>query len=891
MTATRVATNFRVLAYDDTSIPQPNPQYYCVADDLSALVVPNQGTSAGAANTGFRSAGLANSPNTIAGQPLFNPPLSDPTLPALNELEFCLLNAAGERVYFGDQAVTMARAEANAGGGGGLFGVLLKVREVHADSVLVPAVSGDPTGSGGTPALGIFQWRVDSGTSWHTVTPQHGPPATRVMLRDPVAGQLASVTSITPIIRDQSFRADLDFAGSVNTGSGGFVAVPWCGAHRVIWRENDHPCYERWMSDESGFGYRTIRKFHELPTLQARGRAAQHWTFYARIIAGHLVLTFVTAGVTMSFDILDPQPVTTVQPGAPGSPIYRAQAATWPSGTVSLQSVGIRVSGGISLLQYAKTVSYDGVAGPLVGSFSRSVFTRRRPPGGTTVTSAPRQGGFTRPKGGGLTWLDSSWSENNYGGQVDYTCHLTGDSQAIDATSTELGVHSPFVTAVIARSSQSSTYLSGPSLDITRACVGDWDIDSAEPPSMVVGEMRLTVDRDLLTGLFTEAGWTPYVKQFNLVSFEVESVSIDTSTVPATRTVGSFDQLFIGYIFTPTDKWSGAQDSERTLVLRDHMQRTVAPAGFIGDDWDAPLDWLALGSGQPLCGGTCWREILRRTVGDWGADEMNGGTDTDRLYFPSSYPFMIDVFIDCVGLYDGVVPLKSAWLVPPKFGSDANGWGSDFDTMEYACRYYGLNPEGTNTSFIYGHLVTLYKAARAVGDSSGVNLYIPDADYIAGDVDKVAMDASRTQDSDMALNNFVGWQQRDELGSLSPAFINAHSRLPPEDPNSQEKTWPRTKLIEPKFNVWPNEMQALTDATMNEFRDRDPATGCITARGYALARLFMVIQLQLGGAHSDTTIGLNGIPLRVRRYGHKGNFESKDFQTLYYFRTLTHSGF
>lgn len=873
--ATRVFTNFRVLAYPASYIPQPNPNYYCVADDLADLVRTDQGAQANKQNTGFAAPGIANTANTNTDQPEFN---------SKSEVEYCLLGARGRRAYFGDQAVTFAKTE------GGTFGLILQVREAHNDDVLETAVTGDPTSSGTSPALPQLLWRVQTGTGWHTVLRRGNPPSTRVMLVSPVANQVAEIISALPHVADQSFRGDLDFAGSATSNSGGFVNFAWgSNSERLLWMENQHPIYQRYISDENGARWKDIRIFYELPKAQMKGTTKQHWTFYVRIIGGHRVFTFEVAGAMLSFDVADPQPTSTPQPGSPNPTNYKIQRAAWRSGTFNVQSYGVRVSVGTALLQYAKILQYDGVAEPLTGTFSRTIFLKRRP------TSTTQGTGYTRAKDSLThTEVESTWSENNYGSQIDYTCTLHGSSLVLSVTETLPGIHTPYVTGVIARSTTSQARPSAAAIDITLACKGTCTIESAEPPDTVVGEARLTVDRAKLNELFSGTSWTANVKQFNIVTIEVKGFYSDGSE-------DSYTQLFEGYVMNPTRDVDGAYSWTGGLVLRDHMQRTIAPAAFIGEEFDAPLDHLILASDDPqiqLRGATCYREILLRAVGSWASEDLNGGPDEDDRYYPVNYPYLIDPGNDIVGLYPDAVPMKEGWVLNPKYGADANSWAQDFERYEHAARYYGPLPEGgTAMYFVYGHLATLYKKAREAGDGDGINLYIADKDYVSGDINKIILAASRQELGDMNYNDFRAWAMRTtgKDAGTTPALIYGHSRLPSDDPNAEENSWRRTKLLEPSILEYapPEAAQVLTEAVMREFRDRDPADITVTARGQLTARLFMVIQCRLDGAQSDTTIGINGIPLRVKRYAHELNFDRSDiddWKTTFYTRTLTTSG-
>jgi hypothetical protein len=138
------------------------------------------------------------------------------------------------------------------------------------------------------------------------------------------------------------------------------------------------------------------------------------------------------------------------------------------------------------------------------------------------------------------------------------------------------------------------------------------------------------------------------------------------------------------------------------------------------------------------------------------------------------------------------------------------------------------------------------------------------------------------------------------LQFFQASLFSGRARVAPEDANSPERSgWARTQVLQQDYI---GEMtddgfaQALAQLILSEFEGIAPRDVTVTLpRGNHKLHWGMKVKPKMQRAKSDTTIGLDGVELRVTGAEHEWNWSGGDalqaFVSVLTCRTLSGNGF
>lgn len=578
-----------------------------------------------------------------------------------------------------------------------------------------------------------------------------------------------------------------------------------------------------------GSDWSTIRTLKDGPTVDLR--QGRYQVSFQRI--GGRMVVGINGDYYHLTDMSKP-----VKPNEDAQPVE----STWPDGPIQINAHNCRIVAGMALLKYASAADV-----PYSASFARRVRRTTYLEPGTTLTT---QHGAWQSVGTGIVVVPVV--DDTY---VTYTATLTANAAGIDT---------PLIMRVMC---VNPANWNEPTYDYKdlRPGVTSCKVTMAMPPVQCGAEATVEIDRAILDNAVP--GWRSYADKYHPVTIAWRWHYDDNSTDAWTRV--KF------YIYSITKNTRSPNDNAMTLTLVDPIQaRMKAPAALI-DHHYPPLDWFWLGlvdsalaadpptqapEGVVYYGAQGAKDIINIALGPAEAARLNGNGEPLR-FFTDQYPLMSMSnpagYLTHLGPIGGPQPpTQNGWYLPAPHGSDAFTWIQQLCEHDHAVCFSGY-PDGTTGNdwpcIIYGRITNIL-AGRST-------ITIPDADYNAGDVNRILKEASIETRPDRDINVFYAWANIpnvDGLNGLLPAIRMAEDRLLADDPNRAELTWERYLVMKGDLLGLPTVAETAVRLLALEMRFRNMIFPKVTIRGDAARQWGDKVNFNMSGANSDTYLGLTG---------------------------------
>ena len=808
---------FEILAYPVAAIPrQSSPAWNC-ADLFGEMLNLGQGDV---------SAGLPQGATTPATPWQSGDQAASLDIESKTNVSFVRFGANG--VLFEGASSSVRKDE--------LSGFIIQGREAYLDA----RISKPAPPSGATPlSSGRFvqNWEVVKGTWKHVLS--ESPRRVCLLNSGKEATAQIRTKDALPANRSVSvsFHLTLTRAGATGTNPPWAVVTVGDNSYGVLLQHKQQPQLVRYVNQGAQSLPISIKVLNTAQRTQFNG--GRH-NVSLRLLAGRVVVDIDG----QKFHHLETQTV-----GGKARPVESG----WPLGCVNVAISGCHTRFSLSHIKYSNP---DGSG--FSGSFTRRIKNAAVGFNGAGATLQGYARGWNRL---GTTVLVQGTTATR---DVTYTATLSASPD---------GVHTPFVSSAGLSFDPAWSANAPAALDIT-AAVESGRVSMAMPPSMPGAQATLNIDLQLLQKLSTR--WGSYAKRYCPVTIRQRWRYDDGS-------VGAWNNLFKGYFYV--ENVSAATGNERKVswTCHDPVVRLQKPAAIVLRA--APLDFTFFkkalaGGGTNLYGWDCVQQIIDTTVG-----RSAGGT----VYpiFPASHYPLLSTGSDTTGgwMYiqqnaqnigtggQGQPPTSAAWMLPPPFGDDALGWINRICKLDYAVFYYGW-PDGNTSAWqspIYGRLTEILR-----GRSVRV---LPDRVYFAGDANSLltAIEIAGKPDRDInevwAMGSPPGEGVRDFAPGM-PQTIGV-ARLPTSDPNSAERSWPRTMLLRSDLaNLRMDEndiAQYLANGVINDLTGVNRAFPTFHMRGDATLQWGDKVQpkMVLDNCGSTVNLGINGQNFWVEKVDHE----------------------
>ena len=607
---------------------------------------------------------------------------------------------------------------------------------------------------------------------------------------------------------------------------------------------------------------------------------------------GDLTVTVENIGGRLGLSMFDGQgkgatwdfPAFSMVPGdaeAGAPPQFETTPWEWPKGTLGFSAQGVSAHVGVSLLDLSeerkvkrKTKDKKGRVVtveetkrvPLRDEFARMPQTL--PPGSPPPLGKSEvvAGGFFAT--GTTATVTANVTTAGKLTTVDYKCALQSNL-----------VVSPLVSHVGGKHEGEPELTDYAALDISGALVGRPRESGAALGAMSSKEFTFDVDRFLLEGIAPSDGaplpindpprpWTDFVAKDNPIEISSRWRYTDGS-------YSDWSNRLQGYIVTDEKATDGALDWQMKILARDKLHRLTDPAGMI-DETDGPLDLLLWQSdGEPVYGTDMAAAIVANKLGPVEAGRINGGGENaSRRFYGEDHPAMMSIARNGGGLslQNGArivgAPNKAGFDFPPLWNRDAMSWLEELAKQDFSTFFYGhVSENGVNLTdwpcLIWGDLSKILQG-RPIHE-------LPDAVYDVGDADKLLLALRIAQKAPKRINEVKVWASPPGESSQLPfpATKMATARLPAGDPNSADRSWRRTQIVESQ-SLWPGGWaQEVASLVIRGLEDVEMHWPRLTCRGMGEIQEgdeLTVKQLHVladSPDRSDLNLGLSGDSFRV----------------------------
>jgi hypothetical protein len=608
-------------------------------------------------------------------------------------------------------------------------------------------------------------------------------------------------------------------------------------------------------------------------------------------MGGHYLISVVVDNQAYTFDYLD----EVRQDNPSGFPSKYTKNASWDAAPLKVTFAGVSADISVARIVYCFDKNQNAELGVEVQQSTGAILP------GTSQEGEPMRASYTREvaiggrgvSGTPCLFFPNGWGANKENGtEIKVTARVVqqfyarGLSRRAVAYKAELiaepgGLESPFLKLVMGYVEGDRSLPSRAPADITPAVTGKISVSSGQPPDIASTEARVQVDRVLLDHMPPPSGnsWSKYLGKYHRLRIEAGWNRDDGTT-------DTLVPLFDGFSYTVAPSTNGFAQNTSQIVGRDAIMRLKKPWATIDTKYKAG-DFLFAEKGI-LWGADMVQEILRITLGDWFADNLNGGLGP-LAFFPARghYPLIGTATIRN-GLTMGAVPIlkqasNGSLNFPPPFKQDAYSWIQQIAQLDHAVFFWGF-PPGVNVTRpvpIYGRITEFLQAARSLGIYS-----INDCQIDANSIDFLLKTASSMPLPDRDITRAWVLSGKPPQGgeNFLPSILSGQSAINPGPPDDPEDGGERTLIIENDIFMKlavvlggadgaQSAMNGIADLNLRQFVGVNQTEVSVSTTGDAALKWGREIRLKTNtdlptGEKSDTGLGLHDIPLRATRVEH-----------------------
>ncbi len=701
----------------------------------------------------------------------------------------------GNQQFLAEPELRVVRLSGGVGEGasqggteGGLLGFCLRPRIVFRNC----RVQGDAVGApDGDSTFSPLIFKPLKGNNWTTCLRAGKPSRTRIYHTAQVPNADVKIQS-EPIPAEQGFRVDLEdiaVAFGQRASATARARIEWGGLFSLLLIKDGSATLQKRAVTSARPGQVTPQ-WESLRELASAGSKLLDGplTINVERIGGRMIVTLESGGAKTTLDYLESAPIVGTDDGH-GKPRRTEVEVRWPRAPIVFTLYGLNATIGVAFLSHVGT---DGRRSS--GRFSR---TLRRDARGELAPEA-RLYPFGWIRGGARVLMQADVEEATAG----YTCTLEASTD---------GRASPLVSGVVGQwdtlwaqaepmgwdiSSALSSTLSenGPELGITADAEFSFELSATRLDDLPLPE-DAPPGSTWRTTYLIEGGYNP--------------VDISVRERFKNGTYGPWVGRCKGYVYSAAPKSDQWNYLTLNLVVRGPLLRLSEPAARItGEDPSLAGLFPQNGFGD-IFAADAIKAVLALKLGPQEAARINGDGNARRFLKPGKSP-LLSRGSDRIGLYsgaDGKPPTTDQVLLKPpwyKAGLDWIKQLSDDDSGRTGA-----------TGFGYGYVSESDEEVGGVGDGEAwpVPIYgdyevllanvthweIAAASYEEGDADRLIGSAEIHQRPERDVNAWiVANHSLDQPGSeaITPALLVAESRLPPDDPRAEERTWKRTEVVE-----------------------------------------------------------------------------------------------
>lgn len=621
-------------------------------------------------------------------------------------------------------------------------------------------------------------------------------------------------------------------------------------------------------------------------------------------IAGRMVVELEPAGGKASHLVYTEKPT-----GPYGASDIRPVRT--PEGVISLRGRGIPFKAQLHEVKWGHWVEEEKDEYGLVtaahfdgaGSFKREYTCTRNVSANATKAAAfgyyengnpQRRQTFPEGDAGTVATVTDKPLVNPHGqhvGKRQYTCTLTAHNPAQQTERVSpshvvgeylgytpnamCGAVTPFVHSVSVRLGHTTAEETVAPIDI-RPAIRRMTGDMADPALQAGPVWNILVDRSLLPDCEITGGggpvgdnWVNYVQKYHRLVINL-AWHYEDGTIAAQEEDGTPHAKAAkldGFITEWNPEASGFGEYAGTITARDPSVLLQAPAGIV-DGRFAPLDILLmekLDAGErKLMGWEGVKQILEVALGpDW-ADSLAhkfSATHYDLL----KHKILLD-------------PPQAGFFFPPPFGRDAYQWIQELAERDFAIFFFA--PEAADPTKLVPWYANYFEY---LADAPEIEL--PDAVYVAGDVDEAMISAASRHEPRRDVNRILVWGAppgQQSLGGVMPALpaFSAEARIEQSDFPEQaiENTWERT-LVLSGSRFWLKFVARIVAlSTARLIRNVDVRGITVKVRGRPWLWWGWKARPKMEAAASDD-IGLDGQLCRIMRINDVIDFDKSRWET------------